>query len=127
MGHQNDVPLCAPPPWPGVGLRRLALLLLVAAALAGKSPLEPTFRAVADDPLMDVRLDVNVATIDELASLPGIGPALAAAIEKERRLKGSFGRPEDLLDVKGIGAVRLARIEPWLTIAEAGGVSESGE
>jgi competence protein ComEA len=110
-----------------VGLRRLALLLLVAAVLAGKSPLEPAFRAVADDPLMDVRLDVNVATIDELASLPGIGPVLAAAIGKERRLKGSFGRPEDLLDVRGIGAVTLARIAPWLAIAEDGGVSESGE
>lgn len=126
MNCRDDVPPCPPPPWPGVGLRRLALLLLVAAVLAGSSAQE-TFRTVTDEPRMDVRLDINVATVDELVALPGIGPALAAAIVEERRLKGGFERPEDLLDVSGIGVVTLAGIAPWLSIAETGDVSESGE
>ncbi len=50
-----------------------------------------------------VRVRVNAASVDELARLPGIGPARAAAIVASRRRHGPFRRVEDLRRVPGIG------------------------
>ncbi|MBT9171663.1 MAG: ComE operon protein 1 [Syntrophomonadaceae bacterium] len=51
----------------------------------------------------DGRININTATADELEKLPGIGPARAQAIVREREQKGSFRRVEDLERVSGIG------------------------
>jgi hypothetical protein len=57
--------------------------------------------------LLDVPVDVNRATAEELASLDEIGPRLAARIIKAR----PFGRIEDVGRVKGVGHGRLERLE----------------
>lgn len=64
----------------------------------------------------DGRLDVNRATVDELVTLPGIGPAKAAAIIQDRERNGPFARPEDLQRVSGIGAATYARIADLITV-----------
>jgi hypothetical protein len=61
-----------------------------------------------------VALDPNRATVAELASLEGVGPALAARIVAAR----PFASLEDLARVKGIGGRRLARLRPRLTLDE---------
>ncbi len=48
-------------------------------------------------------INLNRATAEELDSLPGIGPALAARIIEYRQKVGPFQRPEDLKKVSGIG------------------------
>ena len=48
-------------------------------------------------------LDLNTATVEELDTLPGIGPALAARIVAYREEQGRFRRVEDVIDVRGIG------------------------
>lgn len=48
-------------------------------------------------------VNLNRATAEELDSLPGIGPALAARIIEYRQKIGPFQRPEDLKKVSGIG------------------------
>lgn len=53
-------------------------------------------------------VDVNRATDTELERLPGIGPALAAAIVEWRSTNGPFATIEELLDVPGIGPAKLA-------------------
>jgi competence protein ComEA len=62
------------------------------------------------------RIDLNVATLEELTSLPGIGPGLAGRIIQSRKDEGPFRVPEDLLRVRGIGPrvleKILARIRP---------------
>jgi competence protein ComEA len=55
-------------------------------------------------------LDANVATKAELESLPGIGPATAAAIVTERERNGPFLNVDDLERVPGIGPAKLDRI-----------------
>lgn len=55
------------------------------------------------------RIDINTATADELLELPGIGPALAAAIIAAR----PFDRVDDLARVPGIGRKRLAAMREW--------------
>ncbi len=59
-------------------------------------------------------LNINSATVEELASLPGVGPVLARRIVEYRSRHGPFRQPEDLLKIKGIGPARLARLKPYL-------------
>jgi len=60
-----------------------------------------------------VRLEVRVnsASAAELASLPGIGPALAQRIVEERRAHGYFLTPADLKRVKGVSRKTLEKLE----------------
>jgi competence protein ComEA len=52
-------------------------------------------------------LDLNAATVEQLETLPGIGPTLAAAIVDERERNGPFRSVDDLERVRGIGTGRL--------------------
>src|SRR5689334_15980909 len=50
------------------------------------------------------RIDVNHATVDELAALPGVGVALAARIVHSRSDDGRFRDVDDLIErVAGLG------------------------
>lgn len=64
----------------------------------------------------DGRVRVNVASVDEITSLPGIGPVLAERIADYRDENGPFAVVEDLLDVPGIGEGKLATIRDFVTI-----------
>lgn len=64
-------------------------------------------------------LDLNRAGSAELARLPGIGPVLAGRIVAFRRERGAFGRPEDLLAVRGVGPRLFQRLKPYLALGAA--------
>jgi len=57
-------------------------------------------------------IDLNTATASQLDTLPGVGPATAAAIVNYRRQHGPFRQIADLADVAGIGPAKLAQIRP---------------
>ncbi|HTH04921.1 MAG TPA: helix-hairpin-helix domain-containing protein [Ilumatobacteraceae bacterium] len=61
-------------------------------------------------------VDVNRATIDELETLPGVGPATAAAIVAYRDAHGPFASVDALADVSGIGPAKLAAIRDLVTV-----------
>ncbi len=63
------------------------------------------------------RIDLNSASADELARLPGIGPAKARAIV-EYRAEAPFHRPEDLRKVKGIGDKLYERVKDMVTVGD---------
>lgn len=65
----------------------------------------------------DETIDPNVAGEIELDRLPGIGPARALQIVREREESGPFASVEDLVRVPGIGAASIERIRPFLRIA----------
>jgi competence protein ComEA len=52
-------------------------------------------------------VDLNTATLADLESLPGVGPATAQAILDHRQRVGGFRSVDDLLDVRGIGPAKL--------------------
>ncbi|HID95692.1 MAG TPA: ComEA family DNA-binding protein [Candidatus Latescibacteria bacterium] len=60
------------------------------------------------------KLDINAATVEELQTLPGIGPKLAEEIVRFRQENGSFGSVEDLCAVRGIGARTLEGLRPLI-------------
>lgn len=55
-------------------------------------------------------LDLNTADLNALTSLPGIGETLARRILAYREQNGAFSRPEELLNVEGIGPGKLEAI-----------------
>ncbi len=61
---------------------------------------------------------VNLNRADEAAlqRLPGIGPALAAAIVEHRRSAGPFAAVDELIEVSGIGPAKLDQIRPLATV-----------
>lgn len=61
-------------------------------------------------------VNINSAAADELDSLPGVGPATAAAIIAHRDQYGPFGSIEDLADVRGIGPSKLDALRGLVTI-----------
>ena len=61
-------------------------------------------------------VNINTASAVELELLPGVGPQRAAAIIAARKTRGGFTRPEDLLEVEGIGAVMLERMRPYVAL-----------
>ena len=64
----------------------------------------------------DARIDVNAAGERLLATLPGVGPVMAARIVAGR----PFHAVDDLLRVPGIGATRLEALRPWITLGGDG-------
>lgn len=61
-------------------------------------------------------IDINVATKTELMKLPGVGETTAEHILLYRRQHGPFTSVEGLLNVKGIGKVKLAKIAPYCKV-----------
>jgi competence protein ComEA len=55
-------------------------------------------------------VDLNTATLDQLETLPGVGPSIGQAILDYRREHGRFKRVEELVEVRGIGEARLAAL-----------------
>lgn len=64
----------------------------------------------AGDPAPPGLVDVNHADAALLETLPGVGPATAAAITTERERNGPFLGVEDLDRVPGIGPAKLAAL-----------------
>lgn len=61
-------------------------------------------------------LDLNTATIEQLQTLPGIGPVIAANIIAYREENGGFETVGELMNVSGIGAKKLEAIWDLVTI-----------
>ncbi|RMD84292.1 MAG: helix-hairpin-helix domain-containing protein [Candidatus Dadabacteria bacterium] len=62
------------------------------------------------------RLDLNTATAEQLAELPGIGPVKAAAIVEARKQR-PFTSVEDLERVKGIGSHLIANLRDRVSVS----------
>lgn len=89
----------------------LLFCLATSSALCHELSPAPSGAAAAPAPL-----DLNAATLEQLDTLPGIGPALAARIVAYRDEHGPFRQIEQLNEVKGIGARTLEKLRPLLVL-----------
>ena len=82
------------------------------------APATPPSRAVHVPRRADIvtPVDLNLASREDLQSLPGVGPALAARIVDARARDGPFASVEDLRRVRGVGRATLERLRPLLAV-----------
>jgi competence protein ComEA len=74
----------------------------------------PVFAAKKKPPAHPI--DLNVATIEQLEQLPGIGPVTAKKIIEFREKSGPFRKVEDLLAIPRITKARLEKIRPYVIV-----------
>jgi competence protein ComEA len=61
-------------------------------------------------------VDLNTGTLEQLQTLPGVGPVLAQHILDWRAQHGRFASVEQLNDVTGIGDVKFAALKSLVTV-----------
>jgi competence protein ComEA len=71
---------------------------------------------LASPPTNQGKININSATLEELTSLPGIGPSKAAAIIDFRNKYGLFESVDELLYVPGFGESLFSSIKELITV-----------
>ena len=72
--------------------------------------------ATAAETVDAAKINLNSATAEQLASLPGIGPATAKLIIEHRTNTGKFSRIEELMNIKGVGEKKFQNIKDLITV-----------
>ncbi|MFQ5778095.1 MAG: ComEA family DNA-binding protein [Terriglobia bacterium] len=85
-----------------LGMTLVALFVSAAAAEAKKKPQKP--------------VNINTATVEELAQLPGVGEGIARRIVRHREKSGKFRRVEELLVIRGISRKKMEALRAYVTV-----------
>jgi competence protein ComEA len=81
-----------------------------------RAPPAPAAAAPGQPPAAGAPLNLNTATLEQLDTLPGVGPATAEKILAYRDEHGGFGSVDELGQVPGIGDKRLATLREQVRV-----------
>jgi competence protein ComEA len=90
---------------------RVSILVLLLGAAAAAS-----LSAEGADSAVSKKVNINTASATELSYLPRLGAKVAARIVEHRKEK-PFTRPEELMEVKGIGEKMFVALKPYLSVS----------
>lgn len=91
-----------------------AILVITLTGAAGTATAAPHTRD--EIAAMDIRtIDINTATGEQLATLPGIDEVLSRRIIEYREEHGNFADTEDIMNVYGIAEKKYEAIRLYIT------------
>lgn len=96
------------------GLRVLIFVVMVAFLFSSFLSLQ----AQTGSKTSAKKININMASAEELQRLPRIGPRVAQRIVDFRKEHGRFKRIEEIMKVKGIGEKTFKRIKDLITVGE---------
>lgn len=89
-----------------------ALFAGVLLAIAASLPADATNPSPASG-----KVNINQATAEQIAMLPRIGAKVATRVLDYRKSHGPFAKPENLMEVKGIGEKLFLTLKPYLAVS----------
>jgi competence protein ComEA len=87
----------------------------VSAAVASAQSKATTPKAAATA-TATAPVNLNTATVEQLATIPGVGPKMAERIIDYRQKNGGFKKVEDLMNVSGVGEKSFLKMKPLITV-----------
>ena len=97
----------------------LKRIVATALAMAFVLSLTTGLAVAAAKPAPAGKVNINSASAEQLTTLPGVGPKLAARILDYRQKSGAFKSVSELMHVRGIGEKNLKKIEQYLSAGDA--------
>jgi competence protein ComEA len=100
-----------------LSLVAVAAMIAATGVTAGaQAKASPTAPAKPSTPAVVV--NINTASVAEIATLPGIGEKTAARIVEYRQKNGPFKKVEELMNVRGIGEKNFLKLKPQLAVGQ---------
>lgn len=96
--------------------RRKSLRSFTKRSSSKNRTLSHTFTINENDERID-RLNINIASEEELMTLDGVNREIAKSIVEHRKAIGRFRKVEDLAVVRGIGADKLQKLRPEICVS----------
>lgn len=98
-------------------MRTMMIAALLVLGLGGTAlPAQESNRPPAATAAAVAPVNLNTATMAQLETLPGIGPATSQRIVDYRQQNSGFKKIEELMNVRGIGEVSFLRLKSLVTL-----------
>ncbi|MBO5656654.1 MAG: helix-hairpin-helix domain-containing protein [Agathobacter sp.] len=62
------------------------------------------------------KININIASVEDLMTLPGVGESKAKSIVEYRKAHGKFGSIEDIMNVSGIKEAMYEKIKEYISV-----------
>jgi competence protein ComEA len=93
------------------------VLVLATVMVVGGWPVEAQRAARPPAPASTEVINLNSATVSQIADLPGIGVKTAELVVQYRLKNGPFKKIEEVMNIRGIGEKSFLRIKDRISVA----------